>query len=190
MSTDLTTNHTATAEEVAAGYVVIESTASPYLYSVQVTMQDPNATPEPQPTLVGYFVVGSMNEWSYDEAYQMTPNNEQLYQLTKEFKAGDKFKVKSMMSDKSFAWYPDGTDNDFEITQDGEYTITFNPAGNVEGWHGGYFNVVMKEQPIILNDYTVQFINGANWDEVFAYTWTGEGDAKVEQLNPWVRVAK
>ena len=189
VSTDLTTNHTATAEEVAAGYVVIESTASPYLYSVQVTMQDPNATPEPQPTLVGYFVVGSMNEWSYDEAYQMTPNNEQLYQLTKEFKAGDKFKVKSMMSDKSFAWYPDGTDNDFEITQDGEYTITFNPAGNVEGWHGGYFNVVMKEQPIILNDYTVQFINGANWDEVFAYTWTGEGDAKVEQLNPWAGTA-
>ena len=43
----------------------------------------------------------------------------------------------------------------------------------------------MKEEPIILNDYTVQFINGANWDEVFAYTWTGKGDAKVEQLNPW-----
>ena len=56
-----------------------------------------SATFKEIPTLVGYFVVGSMNDWSYDEAYQMTPNNEQLYQLTKEFKAGDKFKVKSMI---------------------------------------------------------------------------------------------
>ena len=149
---------------------------------------------KPAPQLEGYYVVGTMTEptWAYDEAYKLAPgaDGSTLYTLKdKAFKAGDQIKVKAKMSDESFAWYPDGTGNDFEITQDGEYTITFNPAGNVEGWHGGYFNVVMKEQPIILNDYTVQFINGANWDEVFAYTWTGEGDAKIEQLNPWAGTA-
>ena len=47
-STELTTEHTATAAEVEAGYVVIESTESPYLYSVQVVLNVPTinvATP-------------------------------------------------------------------------------------------------------------------------------------------------
>ncbi|MBR4363951.1 MAG: starch-binding protein, partial [Prevotella sp.] len=191
VSTDLTTNHTATAEEVAAGYVVIESTASPYLYSVQVTMQDPNATPEPQPTLVGYYVVGNMTGWdTYDEAYKLLPgeNGSTLYTLTKEFKANDEIKVKSKMSEGDGAWYPAEGDN-FKFDQDGNYIITFDPAGGNAEWFGGCIDVKMEEQPIILNDYTVQFINGANWDEVFAYTWTGESDAKVEQLNPWAGTA-
>ena len=149
---------------------------------------------KPAPQLEGYYVVGTMTEteWAYDEAYKLTPgaDGSTLFTLKdKAFKAGDQFKVKAKMSDDTEIWYPEGLDNNYEITQDGEYTITFNPAGNVEGWHGGYFNVVMKEQPIILNDYTVQFINGANWDEVFAYTWTGKSDAKVEQLNPWAGTA-
>ena len=105
-----------------------------------------SATFKAIPQLVGYYVVGNMTEWTYADAYQMTPDNENLYQLIKEFKTDDEIKVRSKMTEGDGAWYPsDG--NNFKFTQDGEYTITFNPKGNVEGWHGGYFNVVMKEEP-------------------------------------------
>lgn len=145
-----------------------------------------SATFKEIPQLVGYFVVGNMNEWSYDEAYQMqeSPTAQGIYEFTAKFAAKDELKVKSMMSDKSFTWYPDNMDN-FVIPQDGEYTITFNPAGGVEDWYGGFFNVVMKEEPIVVNDYTVQFVNGADWQQVYAYTWTGKDPDKVEQLGPW-----
>ena len=105
-----------------------------------------SATFKAIPQLVGYYVVGNMTDWTYADAYQMTPDNENLYQLIKEFKTDDEIKVRSKMTEGDGAWYPsDG--NNFKFTQDGEYTITFNPKGNVEGWHGGYFNVVMKEEP-------------------------------------------
>ena len=105
-----------------------------------------SATFKAIPQLVGYYVVGNMTDWTYADAYQMTPDNENLYQLIKEFKTNDEIKVRSKMTEGDGAWYPsDG--NNFKFTQDGEYTITFNPKGNVEGWHGGYFNVVMKEEP-------------------------------------------
>lgn len=105
-----------------------------------------SATFKAIPQLVGYYVVGNMTEWTYADAYQMTPDNENLYQLIKEFKTGDEIKVRSKMTEGDGAWYP-SEGNNFKFTQDGEYTITFNPKGNVEGWHGGYFNVVMKEEP-------------------------------------------
>ena len=145
-----------------------------------------SATFKEIPQLVGYFVVGSMNEWSYDEAYQMqeSPTAQGIYEYTAKFAAKDELKVKSMMSDKSYTWYPDNMDN-FVIPQDGEYTITFNPAGGVEDWYGGFFNVVMKEEPIVVNEYTVQFVNGADWQQVYAYTWTGKDPDKVEQLGAW-----
>ena len=105
-----------------------------------------SATFKAIPQLVGYYVVGNMTDWTYADAYQMTPDNENLYQLIKEFKTNDEIKVRSKMTEGDGAWYPsDG--NNFKFTQDGEYIITFNPKGNVEGWYGGYFNVVMKEEP-------------------------------------------
>ena len=159
-----------------------------YNYSFVMPGEDVyvSATFKEIPQLVGYFVVGNMNEWSYDEAYQMqeSPTAQGIYEFTAKFAAKDELKVKSMMSDKSFTWYPDNMDN-FVIPQDGEYTITFNPAGGVEDWYGGFFNVVMKEEPIVVNEYTVQFVNGADWQQVYAYTWTGKDPDKVEQLGPW-----
>ena len=106
-----------------------------------------SATFKAVPQLEGYYVVGNMTEWNYADGYQMTPDLENLYQLTKEFKSGDQIKVRSKMSEGDGAWYPPEGDN-FKFTQDGEYTITFNPKGNVDNWFGGYFNVVMKEEPI------------------------------------------
>jgi hypothetical protein len=60
------------------------------------------------------------------------------------FANNDEFKI--VGDDGSqLIWYPGGTDNNFKITEAGDYKITFNPAGNVEGWYEGFFNVVKKQ---------------------------------------------
>lgn len=42
----------------------------------------------------------------------------------------------------------------------------------------------VKAEPV-LNTYTAKFKTNAAWDKVYAYTWTGEGEGKVEQLGTW-----
>jgi hypothetical protein len=96
---------------------------------------------------IAYYVAGSMNGWKADENYMLTPNNESLYEGEFTFAANDEFKVIGF-NGKTTTWYPDGMGNNFKITEAGDYKITFNPAGNVEGWYAGYFNVVKKEAPI------------------------------------------
>ena len=137
---------------------------------------------------INYYVAGSMNGWAADAAYMLTPNNENLYQGEFTFAANDEFKVIGFDGENT-TWFPDGMDNNFQITEAGDYKITFNPAGNVEGWHGGFFNVVMKEAPAaisclevyqlakddvvgLLNPVTVTYSNGAN-------VWVMDGSASM-----------
>lgn len=103
-------------------------------------------TAEEQAT-IAYYVAGSMNGWAANEAYMLTPNNESLYEGEFTFAANDEFKVIGF-NGKTTTWYPDGMGNNFKITEAGDYKITFNPAGNVEGWYAGFFNVVKKEEPV------------------------------------------
>ena len=97
---------------------------------------------------VNYYVAGSMNGWAADAAYMLTPNNENLYEGEFTFAANDEFKVIGFDGEKT-TWFPEGMGNNFQITEAGDYKITFNPAGNVEGWYAGFFNVVKKEAPIV-----------------------------------------
>ena len=97
---------------------------------------------------INYYVAGSMNGWAANEAYILTPNNENLYEGEFTFAANDEFKVIGFDGENT-TWYPDGMGNNFQITEAGDYKITFNPAGNVEGWYAGFFNVVKKEAPIV-----------------------------------------
>ena len=137
---------------------------------------------------INYYVAGSMNGWAADAAYMLTPNNENLYQGEFTFAANDEFKVIGFDGETT-TWFPEGMGNNFQITEAGDYKITFNPAGNVEGWHGGFFNVVMKEAPAaisclevyqlakddvvgLLNPVTVTYSNGAN-------VWVMDGSASM-----------
>ena len=97
---------------------------------------------------INYYVAGSMNGWAANEAYILTPNNENLYEGEFTFAANDEFKVIGFDGENT-TWYPDGMGNNFQITEAGDYKITFNPAGNVDGWYAGFFNVVKKEAPIV-----------------------------------------
>lgn len=109
---------------------------------------------EPQPT--EYFVVGSMTGWATNDAYKMVANeaSDGEYMLTTTFAAGDELKVVS--SDN--VWYPDGMNNNYVVTESGEYTVYFRPAGNAE-WANGFFNLVKKEEPIGENDIVIKAEN-------------------------------
>ena len=105
---------------------------------------------EPQPT-VNYYVVGNMTGWEINEAYKLAANPK----VAGEFKGNftfadfDEFKVVGFDGETK-TWYPDGTDNNFQISeQGGDYTVYFRPAGGVEGWYYGFFSVVEKTEPIL-----------------------------------------
>ena len=126
---------------VAAGEVVVRYTAGLNFYAFAFKAE----LVPPTPT-VNYYVAGSMNGWKADDNYMLTPNNESLYEGEFTFAANDEFKVIGFDGTNT-TWYPDGMGNNFQITEAGDYKITFNPAGNVEGWYAGYYNVVKKEGP-------------------------------------------
>lgn len=97
---------------------------------------------------INYYVAGLMGVWGPDEAYRLTPSNNGEYEGEFTFAANDQFKVIGY-DGETVTWFPEGMDNNYVITEAGDYKITFNPAGNVEGWYAGFFNVVKKEAPIV-----------------------------------------
>ena len=115
------------------------------LNKITITYESGDVTPTPT---VNYYVAGSMNGWAADEAYMLTPNNQSLYEGEFTFAANDEFKVIGFDGTNT-SWFPEGMGNNFVITEAGDYKITFNPAGNVEGWYEGFFNVVKKEEPVV-----------------------------------------
>lgn len=97
---------------------------------------------------INYYVAGSMGVWGPDEAYKLTPSDNGEYEGEFTFAANDEFKVIGY-DGTTITWFPDGMNNNYVITEAGDYKITFNPAGNVDGWYAGFFNVVKKEAPIV-----------------------------------------
>ena len=96
-----------------------------------------------------YYLVGTMNGWAIQAQNELTPNNESEgeYMITLDLAADDEIKV-VMSTDESTAttWYPEGMDNNYKITETGNYTIYFRPDGQGGGdWHYGFFYVKLNE---------------------------------------------
>jgi hypothetical protein len=115
------------------------------LNKITITYESGDVPPTPT---MNYYVAGSMGVWGPDEAYRLTPSNNGEYEGEFTFVANDQFKVIGY-DGETVTWFPEGMDNNYVITEAGDYKITFNPAGNVEGWYEGFFNVVKKEAPIV-----------------------------------------
>ena len=67
------------------------------------------------------------------------------------------------------------------------YTMTAHWQKGTDAKQGWTLTIAGKDerqQPIILNDYTVTFVNGKNWEEVYAYAWTGSNRGETE-LASW-----
>ena len=106
----------------------------------------------PAPATPTYYVVGNMTDWAVNEDYKMTASttDPNVYEYTMDLTTESQFKVVKVEGSAQ-AWYPDGMGNNYgengEITADGNYTISFNPAGNVDGWFYGYIKVVSTTAP-------------------------------------------
>lgn len=102
-----------------------------------------------------YYVVGSMTGWAVDANYRMSanPNADGEYMITAHLLPTDMFKAAKSEDGKNIiTWYPDGMENSYgehgEIAEEGDYTIYFRPAGNMEGWHSGFIYVQKDGQGI------------------------------------------
>ena len=102
----------------------------------------PSQAPQGSVIPVGeYYLTGSFNEWDHaDKRYRFSAHTSddgaEEYKLTAGLKAGDDIKVISA----ACVWYPDGSGNNYQVTQDGVYDIYFRP--NYDG-HGDWFNKVI-----------------------------------------------
>ncbi|MBQ6152934.1 MAG: hypothetical protein IJJ15_04225, partial [Ruminococcus sp.] len=107
----------------------VAPTEAPTAAPTEAPTAAPTEAPTDAPAAPEYFLVGSFNEWTTQDAnYALTLYNEE----NNEYRIGDvtlakdaEFKVVS----KSGAWYPDNYDN-FKVTEDGTYDIYFRPNGN------------------------------------------------------------
>jgi hypothetical protein len=94
-----------------------------------------------------YYVVGTMNDWTPSDEYKMTLNEEAEgvveYMITLDLEANAELKVVKGNKD---VWYPDGMDNNFQISEAGEYDIYFRPnADGGDDWHYHVIYVAKKE---------------------------------------------
>ncbi len=101
---------------------------------------------------IHYYVVGSMTSWVINADYKLAANsaNEGEFMGEFAFENGAEFKVVSSADGEAIVnWFPAGMNNNYQITEAGDYTVYFRPEGGVDGWHEGYINAVKKEAPIV-----------------------------------------
>ena len=78
----------------------------------------------------GYYLVGTMNDWQAVPAYKLvrTGATYEEYSIDTTLNVGDKFKAVYVAPDGKRSWFPEGTDNDYVVTEQvphGRVTIYF-----------------------------------------------------------------
>ena len=119
------------------------------LNKITITYESGDVPPTPT---MNYYVAGSMTNWGPLPAYKLAANpaNEGEYMGEFTFAANDEFKVgySDGTTIESTNYFPNGMDNNYVITEAGDYTVYFRPDGQGgEGWHEGYINAVKKVIP-------------------------------------------
>ena len=141
-----------------------------------------------------FYLVGSMTDpqWEINEAYKLTLNTAaqgEEYMINNVYlESGTEFKVAN--ADKT-AWYPDGTDNNYQIESNGYFDIYFRPdsSGNTAyGWH--YGTILAQRVYAVLKGYTTtvadsvalnfyMYLDETNLPDSATLTW-GEGNRAKE----------
>ncbi len=122
------------------------------LNTFTVTLAEGGETPV-EPTM-DYYVAGSMTNWGPMAAYKLAANpaNEGEYMGEFTFAANDEFKVgySDGTTIESTNYFPNGMDNNYVITEAGDYTVYFRPDGQGgEDWHYGCIKAIKKEAPVL-----------------------------------------
>ena len=148
-----------------------KTTAYIFNYSGDKALYEVSAEPVTEPVTVApatdapaemaYYLVGSVNEWTAEDAYKLSKNdasadieeylfNDLALETTDEFKV-----VYSEDGTAMTKWFPEGSDNNYggngEITEAGTYTVYFRPHyDGFEDWFNGCIAVINNSEPQLL----------------------------------------
>lgn len=148
-----------------------KTTAYIFNYSGDKALYEVSAEPVTEPVTVApatdapaemaYYLVGSVNEWTAEDAYKLSKNdasadieeylfNDLALDTTNEFKV-----VYSEDGTAMTKWFPEGTQNNYggngEITEAGTYTVYFRPHyDGFEDWFNGCIAVINNSEPQLL----------------------------------------
>ncbi len=150
-----------------------KTTAYIFNYSGDKALYEVSAEPVTEPVTVApatdapaemaYYLVGSVNEWTAEDAYKLSKNdasadieeylfNDLALDTTDEFKV-----VYSEDGTAMTKWFPEGSDNNYggngEITEAGTYTLYFRPNyDGFEDWFNGCIMVIINKPEPLLGD--------------------------------------
>ena len=104
------------------------------------------------PTLAnGFYLVGTMNEWTPAAEYHFTgnPENNAEFMLTATLAEGDELKVVNVLNDAITAWFPaEGGNYVVDANHAGEKTIYFRPDNQGgEDWFGACIYIAPNAEP-------------------------------------------
>ena len=150
-----------------------KTTAYIFNYSGDKALYEVSAEPVTEPVTVApatdapaemaYYLVGSVNEWTAEDAYKLSKNdasadieeylfNDLALDTTDEFKV-----VYSEDGTAMTKWFPEGTQNNYggngEITEAGTYILYFRPNyDGFEDWFNGCIMVIINKPEPLLGD--------------------------------------
>ena len=148
-----------------------KTTAYIFNYSGDKALYEVSAEPVTEPVTVApatdapaemaYYLVGTMNDWTAEDAYKLSKNdasadieeylfNDLALETTDEFKV-----VYSEDGTAMTKWFPEGSDNNYggngEITEAGTYILYFRPHyDGFEDWFNGCIMVIINSEPQLL----------------------------------------
>lgn len=127
----------------------------------------------------GFYLVGSFNEWTASDNYKLTKNTEtdaNEYMLTDVYlEAGAELKVLKDVAEGTDVYYPDGSDNNYSVSEAGTYDVYFRPdADGDSAWYYG---------TILLNNKrdAVATVDGKGYS-TFKDAFVAAGSTKVVKL--------
>ena len=135
-----------------------QPTGTPTEEPTEAPTDEPSEEPSEGPAADdGFYIAGTMNNYSPDPAYKLIRNDEadgEEFYITIDLKVTDQFKVAYTSTGKAFDdldWYPTGTGNNYgqngEITEDGTYTVYFRPDGN--GAYDWFYGVIYVQKNVV-----------------------------------------
>ena len=133
----------------------------------------------------GYYLVGNMNGWAVNADYQLTENTEASvteFMITLDLAADAEFKVvySNDGSDRT-TWFPGGSDNNYVISEAGNYTVYLRPDYNGDvDWHEGCLYAEKNEIPT----YAVTIVTDGNGTATAEPAEAKEGDTVTVTITP------
>ena len=129
-----------------------------YEVSAEPVTEPATLAPATEPAEKAYYLVGSMNSWTAEDAYKLSKNeaateNEEYFLSGVALAEGDEFKIVGTDGNAATAvWFPENADN-YVVQKDGTYTVYFRPNyDGFEDWFNGCIMVIINKPEPLLGD--------------------------------------